>query len=84
MRGHKRFSQGALREAINMFVMAKMMSPHEFKLLFNIGSILIGIKHKEEGLAWLKKAEEHIVKGQEEQSQKVLKDAREGKVPVIL
>jgi hypothetical protein len=83
-RGYKRFCQGALREALNMFVMAKMMSPQEFKVLFNIGSILVGLKQKEEGEHFLNLAEKYIVEGQEVEAKEVLAAARAGRVPVIL
>lgn len=80
IRGHKRISQGALREALNMWVMARMMSPKEFKLLYNIGAVLAIIKKPKEAENHWKAAEKVIVEGQEEMAKDILKNARNGKI----
>lgn len=86
-RGHKRWSQGSHRETLNMWVMAKMISPHEFKVLFNIAVVLKMLGKNSESEAYLKLAEINIIKGQEEQSLKLIDDARKaskvGEFPMI-
>lgn len=85
IRAMKRFESGALREALNMFVMAKMLSPKEFKVLLNIGVILKIIKRPKEAEEFFKKAEENIIEGQEEEARKILEEARSktDKLPIL-
>lgn len=66
IRGHKRWQQQAIREALNCWVMAKMLSPKEFKILFNIGVVLKLLKRDKESEAFMKQAQENVIKGQEE------------------
>jgi hypothetical protein len=82
IRAQKRFNQGCIREALNMWVMAKMLSPKEFKLNINIGVILMMLKKHDEALKFFKIAEDNIVPGQEKMANQILKEAREGKMPI--
>ena len=83
-RARKRFDQGAIREALNMWVMAKMISPKEFKLLLNIGVLLKAIGKHKEAEEFFVKAEENIIPGQEVQAREILKGARDGKQPICI
>ena len=76
IRAHKRWNQQSYREALNMWVMAKMISPKEFKILFNIAVVLKVLKKHEESEQFMKQAEENIVKGQEEVSQRLIREYR--------
>jgi len=83
-RARKRFDQGAVREALNMWVMAKLISPKEFKLLVNIGVVLKLIKRDQEAEQFFRDAELNIIPGQEAQAHEILKGAREGKMPICM
>jgi tetratricopeptide (TPR) repeat protein len=84
LRGHKRLEQGCLREALNMFVMAKMLSPKEFKILFNIGIILKMIKQDKEAERFFEEAAKNIIEGQEIEAKNLLYEAKTGKLPLLL
>ena len=81
-RALKRFSQHSYREALNMWVMAKLLSPKEFKVIMNIAVMLLMMKKNEEAEKFLKLAEENIIPGQEEMAHNIIKDARSGKIPI--
>ena len=83
-RARKRFDQGAIREALNMWVMAKMISPKEFKLLVNIGVLLKMLRNEQEAESFFRQAEENIIPGQEQTAKDILKAAREGKRPICV
>ena len=83
-RGHKMLERGGIREALNMFVMAKLLSPREFKVLFNIGVVLTIMDKKEEAKKFFELAEKNIVEGQEEQCKKLFEEVRGGKTPLLL
>jgi hypothetical protein len=82
VRALKRFDQGCVREAFNMWVMANLISPKEFKILSNIGVVLKIIKKDAEAEQFFQKAEANIIPGQEEMAKGILKAAREGKHPI--
>lgn len=82
-RGHKRWDTQSYREAIIMWVMARLISPQEFKVLFNIAVALKLLKQDEESEHYLKLAEKYIIKGQEELSRGWIKMFREGKFPLL-
>lgn len=83
-RAMKRWDTQSYREALILWVMARMISPKEFKLNVNIATCLRLLKNNKEADEFLKCAEDNIVAGQEEQSKEILKSAREGKCPILL
>ena len=83
-RARKRFDQGAVREALNMWVMAKLISPKEFKLLVNIGVVLKMLKKDQEAEEFFRQAEDNIIPGQEKMAQEILKGARAGNNPICM
>lgn len=72
MRAMKRWDAGSRMEALTLWVMAWRISPKEFKLNYNLATILIANGRKEEAEKHLKVAEDNIPKGQEEQCNKLL------------
>ena len=82
-RGHKRWSNGSHKEALTMWVMAKLISPKEFKVLFNIACVLKLLKKYQESKQYLKEAEENIIEGQEELAKNVFKELANGKTPLL-
>jgi len=84
IRGHKRWDTKSYREALTMWVMALMISPKEFKLLFNIAIVLRLLKNEKESDAYLQKAIDNIVPGQEKEANEYVKMFRAGRVPLLL
>ena len=86
IRAHKRWNHQSYREALNCWVMAKMMSPKEFKLLFNIAVVLKILGNHAESEEYIKLAQENIIKGQEQKSMQLIqefKEAKDGKLPLL-
>ena len=83
-RAMKRWDSKSYKEALVMWVMAKMISPKEFKLLFNIAVVLRILNNYKESDEFLKLAEECIIKGQEEVSKNVIAMLRQGKATMLM
>ena len=82
-RGHKRWSNGSHKEALTMWVMAKLISPKEFKVLFNIAAVLKLLKKYQESKQYLNDAKDNIIEGQEELAKNVFKELADGKTPLL-
>jgi len=83
VRAHKRWQQKALREALNCWVMAKMLSPHEYKILYNIAVVLKFLKQDAEAEKHMEEAKRHVIKGQEKTAEHMDKMFREGKYQLL-
>ena len=83
-RAMKRWDTQSYKEALILWVMAKIISPKEFKVLMNIATCLRLLKNDREADDYLRQAEENIVKGQEEQSRRFIEEHRKGKLPILL
>ncbi len=81
-RALKRWGQGCAREALNMWVMAKLINPKEFKLLINIGVVLKILNIQGEAEQFFSEAEKNVIPGQEEMARAIIADARAGKNPL--
>ena len=85
----KRFEKNSHMEALIFWVIAKSISPKEFKLLYNIAVCLILMKNLPEALQFLGEAEANIPKGQEVAGNKLIADFREAiknpqvKIPLL-
>ena len=84
MRGRKRWDVGSYKEALIMWVMAKLISPKEVKVLFNISVVLRLLKKNQEAEAYLKLAQENIIKGQEEQFKQIIEEWKQGKMGLLV
>jgi Tfp pilus assembly protein PilF len=82
-RALKRLEAGSVHEALCMWVMARMLSPQEFKVIYNIASVLNTLGRNKEARQWLDEAQKYVIKGQEETSFGILKNARNGKWGII-
>jgi len=80
----KAWDQQSYKHALIMWVMARMISPREFKVLMNIATCLRILKNNAEADQYLKLAEENIVPGQEKQSLEFIANHRKGKLPILL
>jgi hypothetical protein len=50
------FSPASIKEATALWVMAKLISPQEFKVLFNIGTCLLQMNNQKEALEYFNEA----------------------------
>ena len=83
-RAMKRWDTQSYKEALILWVMAKLISPKEFKVLMNIATCLRLLKNEKEADEYLRLAEENIVAGQEESSRQFIEDHKRGKLPILL
>ena len=83
-RAMKRWDTQSYKEALILWVMAKLISPNEFKVLMNIATCLRLLKNDQEANEYLKLAEQNIVPGQEESAMQYIADHRKGKLPILL
>lgn len=83
-RAMKRWDTQSYKEALILWVMAKLISPNEFKILINISTCLRMIGNQKEADEYLALAEANIVPGQEEQAAQFISDHRKGKLPILL
>jgi len=63
--------------------MAKMISPHEFKILHNIAIVLRMLNKKEESVKYLEEAMKHVVKGQEQHAKNLQINYKRGKYDLL-
>ena len=83
-RAMKRWDTQSYKEALILWVMAKLISPNEFKVLINIATCLRLLKNDAEADQYLALAEANIVPGQEENARQFISDHRKGKLPILL
>lgn len=83
VRAHKRWQQQAFREALNCWVMAKMLSPKEYKILYNIAVVLKFLKQDDESLKHMEEANKNVIKGQEHTAEEMLKRYKRGALELI-
>jgi hypothetical protein len=83
-RAMKRFDTQSYREALILWVMAKLISPKEFKLLINIATCLRILGNNKEADEHLRLAEQNIIPGQEDVAYEQIKNHRDGKLPILL
>lgn len=83
-RAMKRWETQSYREALLLWVMAKLISPQEFKVLINISTCLRLLNNHKEAEEYLDLAKTHIVRGQEEMALQVIEDCRKGKAHILL
>jgi len=84
VRGFKRWNNESWREALTMWVMANMISPREFKVLFNIACVLKLLGKKDEAEQFIKKAEANIIPGQEVAAQEAIKEFHNNRLPLLI
>ncbi len=83
IRGLKRWDNQSYQEAVIIWTMARMLSPNEFKVNFNLSTALAMSGHKKEAEKFLEIAEKCIPRGQEEQINKLLSDWRKGNMAIL-
>lgn len=83
-RAMKRWDTQSYKEALILWVMAKLISPKEFKVLMNIATCLRLLKNDKEADEYLKLAEENIVAGQEKEAMAYIDEHKKGKLPILL
>ena len=83
-RAMKRWDTQSYKEALILWVMARMISPKEFKVLMNIATCLRLLKNDTEADEYLALAQENIIAGQEEAAAGFIADHKKGKLPILL
>lgn len=83
-RAMKRWDTQSYREALILWVMAKLISPKEFKVLMNIATCLRLLKNDKEADEYLSLAQQNIVAGQESTSMDFIEQHKKGKLPILL
>jgi len=83
-RAMKRWDTQSYKEALILWVMAKLISPKEFKVLINIATCLRMLGNNEEADQHLALAEENVVAGQEAEAKDFIEQHRRGKLPILL
>jgi hypothetical protein len=83
-RAMKRWDTQSYKEALILWVMARMISPKEFKVLMNIATCLRLLKNDKEADEYLALAQENIIPGQEEAAAGFIADHKKGKLPILL
>uniref|UniRef100_A0A6M3KEX9 Tetratricopeptide repeat protein n=1 Tax=viral metagenome TaxID=1070528 RepID=A0A6M3KEX9_9ZZZZ len=83
MRGMKRWEAQSYREALINWVMAKLISPKEFKLLFNISVVLRLLKKEQEAKEYFALALQNMIPGQEEELKPIIDDYNKGKLRLL-
>ena len=84
VRGMKRWENKAYQEAVILWTMARMISPKEFKLNFNIATALkLSGRHKE-AQEVMDHAMKNVAAGQEAQTKVLYDDWMKGKCAIVL
>ena len=83
VRAHKRWQQQAVREALNCWVMASMLSPKEYKILYNIAVVMKYLHNDGEAEKYIKLANDNVIKGQEQTAAHMYKEFKEGRYQLI-
>jgi hypothetical protein len=83
-RAMKRWQTQSYKEALILWVMARLISPNEFKILINIATCLRLLKNDKEADEFIKLAEQNIVAGQEKDALTFIADHKKGKLPILL
>jgi hypothetical protein len=84
VRAMKRWDSKSYREAMILWVMAKALSPKEFKIIVNLATCLALLGEKKEANEYIEYAKTLIPQGQEEQGMKVYDDFKKGTFTVLL
>lgn len=83
-RAMKRWDTQSYKEALILWVMAKLISPREFKVLMNIATCLRLLKNDKEADEYLELAAQNVVAGQEAEAARFIAEHKKGKLPILL
>jgi hypothetical protein len=84
VRAMKRWDSKSYREAMILWVMAKALSPKEFKVIVNLATCLALCGEKKEADGYIEFAKTIIPAGQESHALKVIDDFKKGTYTVLL
>ena len=82
--GMKRWDTQSYKEAVILWTMARMISPREYKVNFNLATALKMSNHPEEADRFMAIAEANIPGGQEVEAGKLIAEWRGGKFAILL
>jgi hypothetical protein len=83
MRAFHRWEVGSFHEAMTMWVMCRMISPKEFKILINLATVLRMLNKIQESKYFIEEAERNIIPGQEEAAKRIIQDVRDRKNVIL-
>jgi len=83
VRAHKQWQQQCIRGALNCWVMSNILSPNEYKILYNIAVVLKFLKQDAEADKYLGMANANVIKGQENTAAHMDKLFKEGKYQLL-
>lgn len=84
VRAMKRWDNKSYPEAVTLWTMARIISPKEFKILFNLATALKLAKYEKEADEFMKMASENIPKGQEKMANSLMDKWHKGELPLLL
>jgi hypothetical protein len=84
VRGMRRWDQQSYQEAVIIWTMARLISPKEFKINFNLATALKMSGHHKEADQFLVIAGENIPKGQEAQVNELITNWKKGQLAIVL
>lgn len=84
IRGMKRWDTKSYQEAVILWTMARMISPREFKINFNIATALMLSGNKEEARKYFEESKQCIPKGQENQVKVLTDDWEKGNCAIVV
>lgn len=84
VRGMKRWDNKSFQESVIIWTMARIISPREFKVNFNLATALAMSGHKKEAEQFIKIAAENVPAGQEEESGNLLREWHKGNLSILL
>jgi hypothetical protein len=82
--GMKRWDTGSHKEAIILWTMARMISPNEYKLNFNLATAMRLAKQDKEAAELMKIAMTNVPGGQERESKKLYDEWVKGNLSILL
>jgi tetratricopeptide (TPR) repeat protein len=82
MRAMLRFNTESYKEALILWTMARLISPTEFKINFNLATMLYKSGYKDEAMQYLKVAEDNIPEGQED-AKRMVKEWKQGTISIL-
>lgn len=84
VRGMKRWDTKSYQEAVILWTMARMISPKEFKINFNIATALKLSGNTKEALQFFEESKKCVPPGQEDQIKKITDDWEKGQCAIVL
>jgi len=80
----KRWEKQSFQEAVIFWVMAKQISPKEFKICYNLAAALKLAGHQKQSDELLLEAKANIPRGQEKTADEIISNFEQGKISILV